>query len=175
LPADLLIAVTGAAARLSNGCQTQSAIDEVPLTVANDNLLFLSAVVGRGAQRLVLPQSAYERFNNIAPAAVQIDSALMQSAVSAGVSLLSFRSNPHGLNSSAGQLGLQVALFTTAGGGEQRRLQEDSERVGYSIALQNSASIRYVNAPLVYLSLSCDRPFQAEPYELNGVCSNVSM
>jgi hypothetical protein len=172
LDASLVTVISDAAAALSLGCHSISAIGEPPTVAENDNLRLLSAVVRPSDSRLLeVPQTELEIFNNAPVSSVLIDQDSASLTDARGVSLILYKNNPRGLNSSAGQLGVQLAAQSSlsAGSRTSSSSRQDASS-GFSVVLQNSEPIYYINVPPSNVILRCDRPFQHDAYVVNGTC-----
>ncbi len=174
LSSELLITVYDTLTSLSVGCQSNIVVGETPLTIENDNIRLLTAVVaGNSASTgrfFSPPQSTFEVINKKSSPAVALQNYNSTNAV--GVMVMELKSNPRGLATNSSRLGFRFQLYDAQSTTQRRQLRTHREidSAEYSIVLQNQERINYVHTEKTYLTFACSRPYQEQTYQLSGEC-----
>jgi hypothetical protein len=157
---------------LTGGCQGLSTPGEPPLVLETPNMKILTSLVSADEVKdevFVPPQSALEVANQQPAASMQVTDLSDASVSSLGVSVVVLKNNPRGLETQSSRLGFGFRSYVDAGA--TRRLTESSaDGIGFTMVLQNNEHTIYDNTYVRNLTFRCFRPYQADPYELRGVC-----
>lgn len=182
LPPALLSSVLTAISALTTGCLEDVVLGESPRTIENTNMRLLTTVLDASTIADTVfhpPQSPIERLNDNPKAALTIDTfAAGDVSDTLGLSIVVFKNNPRGVKTNATRMAMDFkknpvsASTREIGLIAQRQLQQTSSEldVGFTMVLQNVEPVIYDATAASHLTFRCFRPFQDEPYQLNGTC-----